>query len=72
MKQPDKRTPFLFITLGIVTILLLLIDMATGDTYIPITKVWAVLTGGECDEIVVVNSFFAYSFGVYKFRIDRL
>ena len=45
MKQPDKRTPFLFITLGIVTILLLLIDMATGDTYIPITKVWAVLTG---------------------------
>ena len=42
MKQPDKRTPFLFITLGIVTILLLLIDMATGDTYIPITKVWAV------------------------------
>ena len=43
MKQPDKRTPFLFITLGIVTILLLLIDMATGDTYIPITKV--------CDEM---------------------
>ena len=29
MKQPDKRTPFLFITLGIVAILLLLIDMAT-------------------------------------------
>ncbi len=51
MKQPDKRTPFLFITLGIVAILLLLIDMATGDTYIPITKVWAVLTGGECDEM---------------------
>ena len=25
--------------------------MATGDTYIPITKVWAVLTGGECDEM---------------------
>ena len=49
MKQPDKRTPFLFITLGIVTILLLLIDMATGDTYIPITTVWAVLNGGECD-----------------------
>ena len=34
MKQPDKRTPFLFITLGIVAILLLLIDMATGDTYV--------------------------------------
>ena len=25
--------------------------MATGDTYIPIPKVWAVLTGGECDEM---------------------
>ena len=24
--------------------------MATGDTYIPILKVWAVLTGGEYDE----------------------
>lgn len=30
---------------------LLLVDMATGDTYIPIAKVWAVLTGGECDEM---------------------
>lgn len=25
--------------------------MATGDTYIPVSKVWAVLTGGECDEM---------------------
>ena len=55
MKQPDKRTPFLFITLGIVAILLLLIDMATGDTYIPITKVWAVLTG--------IFSFLSVSYG---------
>ena len=57
MKQPDKRTPFLFITLGIVTILLLLIDMATGDTYIPITKVWAVLTGHG------IFSFLSVSYG---------
>lgn len=42
---------FLFVTLGIVAILLLLTDMATGDTFIPISKVWAVLTGGECDEM---------------------
>ena len=51
MKQPNKRTPLLFITLGIVAVILLLIDMATGDTYIPISKVWAVFTGGECDEM---------------------
>lgn len=51
MKQPDKLHSLFIITLGIVAILLLLIDMATGDTYIPITKVWAVLTGGECDEM---------------------
>ena len=46
MKQPHKRTALLFITLSMVAVLLLLIDMATGDTYIPISKVWAVLTGG--------------------------
>ena len=51
MKQPHKRTALLFITLSMVAVLLLLIDMATGDTYIPISKVWAVLTGGECDEM---------------------
>lgn len=50
MKQPHKHTALLFIALGIVAVLLLLIDMATGDTYIPILKVWAVLTGGEYDE----------------------
>ena len=44
MKQPHKRTALLFITLSMVAVLLLLIDMATGDTYIPISKVWAVLT----------------------------
>ena len=31
MKQPDKRTPFLFITLGIVAILLLLIAQGIVD-----------------------------------------
>lgn len=51
MKQSHKHTIFLFSILGIVAILLLLIDMATGDTFIPIAKVWAVLTGGECDEM---------------------
>lgn len=50
MKQPHKHTALLFIALGIVAVLLLLIDMATGDTYIPVLKVWAVLTGGEYDE----------------------
>lgn len=51
MRQPDRRTTFLFIILGITAFLLLLADMATGDTYIPVSKVWAVLTGGECDEM---------------------
>lgn len=51
MKQPHAHITFLFVTLGIAAILLLLTDMATGDTFIPISKVWAVLTGGECDEI---------------------
>ena len=50
MKQSHKHTIFLFSILGVTAILLLLIDMATGDTFIPIAKVWAVLTGGECDE----------------------
>ena len=51
MKQPRKHTALLFIALGIIALLLLVIDMATGDTYIPVSKVWAVLTGGECDEM---------------------
>ncbi|WP_073344342.1 FecCD family ABC transporter permease [Bacteroides congonensis] len=51
MKQSRKHTIFLFSILGVTAILLLLIDMATGDTFIPIAKVWAVLTGGECDEM---------------------
>ena len=51
MKQPHAHITFLFVTLVIVAILLLLTDMATGDTFIPISKVWAVLTGGECDEM---------------------
>lgn len=50
MKRINKRTSILFTLLSIIAILLLLADMATGDTYIPISKVWAVLTGGECDE----------------------
>ena len=34
MKQPHAHITFLFVTLGIVAILLLLTDMATGDTCI--------------------------------------
>ena len=50
MKQSRRRTALLFNALGIVAILLLLVDMATGDTFIPISKIGAILTGGECDE----------------------
>ena len=51
MRQTRKRNVLLFTTLGIVAVLLLLTDMATGDAYIPISKIGAVLTGGECDEM---------------------
>ena len=44
MKQSRRRTALLFTALGIVAILLLLVDMATGDTFIPISKIGAVLT----------------------------
>lgn len=51
MKQSRRHTILLFSISGIAAILLLLADMATGDTYIPISKIWAVLTGDECDEM---------------------
>lgn len=51
MKHSLKHTTLLFIALAVVAILLLLFDMATGDTYIPLSKIGAVLTGGECDEM---------------------
>ena len=51
MRQTRKRNVLLFTTLGIVAVLLLLTDMATGDTYITISKIGEVLTGGECDEM---------------------
>lgn len=51
MKQRRNRTVFSFIALGFIALLLLLADMATGDTYIPISKIWTALTGGECDEM---------------------
>lgn len=51
MKQNRRSTSLLFIVLGIVAILLVVTDMVTGDTFIPISKVWAVFTGSECDEM---------------------
>ena len=51
MRRTRQRNILLFSTLGIVVLLLLLTDMATGDTFIPISKIGAVLTGGECDEM---------------------
>ena len=51
MKQSRRNTFLLFVSLSIIAVLLLLTDMATGDTFIPISNVWAVLTGQECDEM---------------------
>lgn len=50
MKQLRRRNTLLLLALGIAVLLLLCIDMATGDTYIPLAKAWATLTGGEHDE----------------------
>ncbi len=51
MRRNRQRNILLFSTLGVVALLLLLTDMVTGDTFIPISKIGAVLTGGECDEM---------------------
>ena len=51
MKQSRRNTFLLFVSLSILAVLLLLTDMATGDTFIPVSKVWAVLTGQDCDEM---------------------
>lgn len=51
MKHSRKSNILLFTSLSIIAVLLLLVDMSTGDTFIPIAKVWAVITGGECDEM---------------------
>lgn len=51
MKHPRRpAVSLLFATLTAVALLLLLADMATGDTYIPVSRIWAVLSGNECDE----------------------
>jgi iron complex transport system permease protein len=44
------RTPLLFAALGLAALALFLTDMATGDTFIPLSDVWGALTGGTCDE----------------------
>ncbi len=51
MRQSHKHTALLFIALCLTALSLWAIDMSTGDTYIPIGKIWAVLAGGECDEM---------------------
>lgn len=50
MKTSGRHTFWLFTSLSIAAIAFLLIDIAIGDTFIPIPKIWAVITGGECDE----------------------
>ena len=40
-----------FAVLTCLTLFLFMVDLCIGDTHISVTKVWASLTGGECDEI---------------------
>ncbi len=51
MKQRRSHTFLLFLILGVAAFILLLTDVATGDTDIPISKIWAVLIGSDCDEM---------------------
>ncbi len=51
MKRSHSHNTLLFVSLSIIALILLLTDMATGDTFIPISRIVAVLTGGECDEM---------------------
>ena len=43
-----SRTTVLFVVLSILIVILFAIDMATGATNIPLSDVWAALTGGDC------------------------
>lgn len=45
------RNTVLFATLSVLVVALFVLDLATGDTSIPVRQVWAALTGGECDEL---------------------
>jgi iron complex transport system permease protein len=41
-----RTTSLLFVVLSVVALLLFLVDMGTGDTFIPLSDVWAALGGG--------------------------
>lgn len=42
-----QRNTILFLTLGLLTLLLFAIDLMVGSVHIPSSEVWAALTGGE-------------------------
>lgn len=42
-----QRNTILFLTLGLLTLLLFVIDLMVGSVHIPSSEVWAALTGGE-------------------------
>ena len=44
-----RRAAWLFTSLSILALLLLLLDLAVGSVNIPLREVWAALTGAACD-----------------------
>lgn len=51
MSMSAKRiTPCLFIMLSVLTAVLFCVDLSVGAISIPVTDVWAALTGGDCPD----------------------
>lgn len=47
-----KRTKIFFSVLGILGFVLLIANLLMGDVLIPLTQIWKVFTGGECDVVI--------------------
>lgn len=51
LSMSAKRiTPYLFIMLSVLTVVLFCVDLSVGAVSIPVTDVWAALTGGDCSD----------------------
>lgn len=48
-----RRTSILFVISGILTALLFTVDLTVGSVAIPLTDIWAALTGGDCPTATV-------------------
>ena len=49
----QRITTYIFIMLSALTAVLFCLDLAVGAVRIPVTDVWAALTGGDCPEATI-------------------